>query len=103
MFYPTKPGSEDFEDVSLFIRKVAYSIYHRQEQIERAKMGLEPCPRFKIEPLNLDRFIKRDIHEFSVDGSNPPEQFLSEFDGEEPISQKVLKLFQLENTSALDD
>ena len=66
-------------------------------------MGLKPCPPFKIEPLNLDRFIKRDIDEFSFDGSNPPEQFLSEFDGEEKICQKVLKHFQLENTPALDD
>ena len=100
MFYPTKPGNDDFEDVSLFIKKMAYSIYHRQEQIERVKMGLEPCSPFKIEPLNLDRFIKRGRDEFSCDGSNPPEEFLSEFDGEEQISQKVLKLFQVEKTSA---
>ena len=66
-------------------------------------MGLKPCPPFKIEPLNLDRFIKRDADEFSFDGSNPPEQFLSEFDGEEKICQKVLKHSQLENTPALDD
>ena len=68
--------------------------------MERVKMGLEPCSPFKIEPLNLDRFIKRDRDEFSCDGSNPPEEFLSEFDVEEQISQKALKLFQLEKNSA---
>ena len=103
MFYPTKPGNDDFEDVSLFIKRLAYSIYHRKEATDRAQEGHKPYPPFKIEPLNLDRFIKRDIDEFSLDGSNPPEQFLSELDGEEQICQKVPKLFQLEKFLTLDD
>ena len=77
MFYPTKPGSEEFGDVSYFIKKLSYSIYHRLEHIERRREGLAPR-QFKITPINLDRFVKRDSEEFSIEGSNPPESLDAE-------------------------
>ena len=77
MFYPTKLGSDEFHDVSLFIRKLAYSVYNRDQCNERRDAGMAPW-RFRINPVNLDRFIKRDDDQFSIDGSNPPESLLSE-------------------------
>ena len=56
-------------------------------------MGLEPCPPFKIELIDLDRFVKRESDEFSLSGSYPPERFLSDCDSkEEQIDHKALKL-----------
>ena len=77
MFYPTKLGNDDFLDVSLFIRKLAYSLYHRQERQERREAGMAPWS-FRIKLKNLDRFIKRNDEDFSIDGSNPPESLRSE-------------------------
>ena len=77
MFYPTKLNSEEFLDVSLFIRRLAYSVYHREEQKVRLEAGLAPW-KFKINLINLDRFVKREETEFSIDGSNPPESLKSE-------------------------
>ena len=51
-------------------------------------MGLSPCLKFNIKLINLDRFVKRDSDEFSLDGSNPPEEFLSELDGEGLVELK---------------
>ena len=31
IIYPTKPGSSEFPDVMRVIKKLAYSIYHREE------------------------------------------------------------------------
>ena len=69
MFYPTKLGSDEFHDVSLFIRKLAYSVYNRDQSNERRDAGMAPW-RFRINPVNLDRFIKRDDDQFSIDGPN---------------------------------
>ena len=72
MFYPTKLGNDEFLDVSLFIRKLAYSVYNREQSEECRDAGIAPW-RFRINPVNLDRFVKRDDELFSIDGSNPPE------------------------------
>lgn len=77
MFYPTKLGNDEFLDVSLFIRKLAYSVYNREQSKERRDAGIAPW-RFRINPVNLDRFVKRDDEQFSIDGSNPPESLESE-------------------------
>ena len=51
-------------------------------------MGLSPCLKFNIKLINLDRFVKRDGDEFNLDGSNPPEEFLSELYGEGLVELK---------------
>ena len=76
MFYPTKPGSEEFLDVSLFIKKISYSILHQEESKELKRLGLMPR-KFRIKLHNLDRFIKPDSDEFRVSGSDPPQSFRS--------------------------
>ena len=59
MFYPTKPGNDEFLDVSLFIRKLAFSVYNREQRKDRREAGMAPW-RFRINLVNLDRFVKRD-------------------------------------------
>ena len=68
LFCRTKPGSDEFMDRALFIKKLAYSQMHRT--IQRNV--------FKIELLNLDRFVKPEDDNFSANGSNPIECFSSQ-------------------------
>ena len=58
MFYPTKPGSDEYNDTMRFIKKLSYCIYNRRIRDERIKSGLKPL-EFNIELENLDRFVKR--------------------------------------------
>ena len=77
MFYPTKPGSEEFHDVSLSTKRLSYSIYNRLESYERRRLGKRPQKFFRIKLKNLDRFIKPQNDDFSVSGSDPPESLRS--------------------------
>ena len=81
MFYPTKPGSEEFLDVSLFIKKLSVCVYNREVCRERERLGLSGDTGFKgIELHNLDRFAKRDCDEFSLSAGSqgyPPESLQS--------------------------
>ena len=72
MFYPTKVGSLDFECLSLFLRKLAYSRLHLLEANERTERGLEAEEQFQIRLVSLDPFIRHEGDEFSLSGSDPP-------------------------------
>ena len=89
MIYPTKPGNEDYQDTMVCVKKLAYSIYHRKEEKKRVQNGPSPQPRFEIKLINLDRFIPREIDEYRIEGSNPPERLISENEVEVSMDQKL--------------
>ena len=101
MFYPTKPGSEEFLEDSLHTKKLIHSLYHREVLRERRELGLSDvkndCDEVQggksyinggiIRLNSLDRFVKRESDEFSLSAGSrgyPPESLLqSESAGDE--------------------
>ena len=98
MFYPTKPGSEEFLGDSLQTKKLSYMLYHREVLRERRELGLRD-DESNGEDINggkryikggimklhsLDRFAKRESDEFSLSAGSrgyPPESLKSEESG----------------------